>query len=275
MSDDTWCEVHQLHHPPRAVPWSCRPGPTGPPVNLRKFDRVVVPTAGWSPVDEHDGDDADVIARASVAAHDLAFALDVRVPAALRLMRLWGDDTLGATNYNPSGKAALWCRAHDRDTRECERLKLVCTGDPYHPGQDPTGWSAAVHVVDGHDEAVAARRLTLSIMERISRDVWALAKLAEDYVSQLGEETPDLDPQWCVSCMRLQKCEPIALHKDGRARYTDLCRWCGPIASAEKVLPPLPCLRAHHEGRKVTAKFMRDELRKIRSKRSRRRSAKT
>lgn len=53
----------------------------------------------------------------------------------------------------------------------------------------------------------------------------------------------------CTSCNRLKMWAPV--HRDGR------CKWCYEWWLANKQEPPIPLLRAHHEGRRITSALER------------------
>lgn len=62
-------------------------------------------------------------------------------------------------------------------------------------------------------------------------------------------EVPD-PSEWCASCLRIGKCSP-------RFRG-DECSWCYDYRRSEGEKPPVDLLTAHHEGRKITRRMVRE-----------------
>lgn len=262
MSSDTWCEVHRTHHPDRGVPWTCKAPPPVEPIGPSELTEVVS-TAGWVPVDDHAPvDDVAVLAQARAAAAELFLALvpDGPVARALRTSQEWGDDVLRAVAYDPAGVQPMWCREHDRDTRECG-ADAPCDGFPYHPGRDPAGEVAVAHVV-GRSEFLVDRDGMIGRLRRLPQLARALSRVAEVYDTHTGAATPEVNLDWCSSCQRdAGYCSPVDRLNDGKGtpRYRDkitgglLCWWCGQFkASHGGKLPPVSILRARHEGRRIT-----------------------
>lgn len=68
---------------------------------------------------------------------------------------------------------------------------------------------------------------------------------------------------WCTSCYRDgQHHEPVTVDARGHHHYDNLCRWCGDFQKEHGTLPPMPVLRARHEGRRVTVQLIERHIRK-------------
>lgn len=74
-----------------------------------------------------------------------------------------------------------------------------------------------------------------------------------------GRITVAVDEGWCASCVRDGgHLEPVWL-----GRYARFCRWCGEFHAAEGIEPPLPLLKARHQGRRITTAMVVAELAKV------------
>lgn len=104
------------------------------------------------------------------------------------------------------------------------------------------------------DRLVAASRRALGA----ATDAWDVT-VRWSQKAKLPE--PECPEDWCQSCFRdHQHHTPIAVGK-----YARWCRWCGGFNASYHVVPPVPLVRAHNEGRYVTTKMVGDALAKMRT----------
>jgi hypothetical protein len=98
---------------------------------------------------------------------------------------------------------------------------------------------------------IARDRLERLVTELVGIPITELYSLTHRWAYDLTR--PNLDPddadhQWCVSCLRLDRCEPRATDQ-----YKDRCRWCGDFRAAEGRDPSIDLLQKRHDGIRITS----------------------
>lgn len=78
------------------------------------------------------------------------------------------------------------------------------------------------------------------VRDEISRWAWTPHRPTDRTLAANQTHSDD----WCRSCLRLQRCEPI--------RALGLCRWCQDFRHAWQQDPPIAILFMHHDGRRIT-----------------------
>lgn len=251
MPDWVWCEVHERNHPPGMAACPPPPARSAPP-----------PPAGQGPIAPGGRplpglDSASQMrVQRGVAAARAIVALADDLGTTLERIAIWADDTIRATHYSGSGDQPMWCDTHDRDASRCDADDWTCQVEPYQPGADPTGETAAHHTEGRVMDVDRMTRRALAHLDNVHRAARALDRLVTDARVRLGSSRPGtiVDDEWCPSCMRLGKAEPPAMVRPGTRRYKDgLCGWCGPIAAEYRMWPALDLVRRHHEGRRLHA----------------------
>lgn len=158
---------------------------------------------------------------------------------ALRTTRSWAD-TIKAANYSDDKGGNRW--EEDPDTGEVH---------PVPP--DPTGDQAV------SPDAVAQMhsRLTKLMREIRSRCIDAehiLDQASHDPTKHPKRPDDKLDEdRWCKSCKTDRGwLEPVAVHPDGRIRYSGECRWCHDYRTDTGRPPTIGLLRKRHGGQRIT-----------------------
>lgn len=128
---------------------------------------------------------------------------------------------------------------------------------------DPVGDAVVLRSLANTPDPIA------DIGTRFMRHIRSAERAVNRAVAELDAAKPGristaaADEGWCVSCARDGGYrEPAAA-----GRYAKHCRFCGEFNASNGCEPPMPILRARHEGRRISAPFVDAELAKIRRKR--------
>ena len=158
---------------------------------------------------------------------------------ALNTTRSWAD-TIRAANYSDDHGGNRW--ETDPDTDEVSPVP-----------NDPTGDQAV------NPDAVAQLHGKLT---KLIRQGHSLAADMEHILDQASHDPkhhpkrPDdkLDEdRWCRSCKADRGwLEPVAVHPDGRIRYSGECRWCHDYKADMGRYPTPQLLRKRHAGHRIT-----------------------
>lgn len=159
-----------------------------------------------------------------------------------------------ADRLDTEGPAALQ-RAHDW-------LPGPTGGDTHTTGQlAELDQVLADHQLEDRAGQARAERIhhqlhhSLDTLDRETHRITTLLKILAAKHPPRAQPTPaNAGDGWCRSCHRNGgHLEPVTLKTDGTRRYGDLCRFCGEWAAAhDGAHPPLPILRARHDGRRIT-----------------------
>jgi len=218
-------------------------------------DRPPVPTAGWVTADSRrvrlPTDDQDRVDRMADAITEMG-KLHRRLPAILSMMR---DCQLGVPGGGGDGPVWNWCKEHERSTRECDALGLLCEGEP-DVRSDPTG-NAGV----GFDHAARDYRDALRLADLVTSTARRLSILAAGYpTDQVILDAPEPDDligtKYCRACYKDNKdLTEVTLRKSGKAAgrpyFAGLCKWCGDRAADIGGDPPVWMVAMHHRGDRV------------------------
>lgn len=162
-----------------------------------------------------------------------------RIPGTIRAMR---DYKRGY----PTGHAGRT----DLEAGACTRTEALALAGPDAIDREQR------ELTDCLDRALRALQTAYNICARYKPTKQERERLAKAAIAATASaQSGDLDG-WCRSCIRDHShLEPVW---DGR--YVDLCRWCAEFRNAEGTDPPVPLLRARHDGRRITTAMVDAEL---------------
>lgn len=227
----------------------------------------------WVPVDSRrvmTAVEAERVARFDAAVGELE-KLTRRLPGVLALMRsdMAGQPRSALAGLGEDDEAPepeLWCWAHERSTRDCLEVGLVCSGEIARDVSDRTGEAGIIP-----DRAAADHKAMLRQLDRLASTAHQLLGLAAAYPTQAAERiTAEAGPGdevgtlWCRSCWKDGKrCEPVKINPaTDLPYYTGLCLWCGRTrkaiggnslpASDQRGDPPTWLVAKHHGPDRVT-----------------------
>lgn len=237
----------------------------------------------WVSVDNStllDREEAGALARARGAAKGLQQRLD-EAPKVLTSMRsaAAGQPKAADPSREPSSEPP-WCFDHEQTVPECHKAGFSCLGENIERATDTTGETATQP-----DPASARRRrylATLALVPKIEAELYRLARNDATDAKE-REALPDAPggpgDGWCVSCYRFERTYwPIAMHRDGRRRYNEYCRFCGdfhaivPEGCTSGIEPSMAMLEAHLTPGMVVTDAMVTEARNAQLKAERTRA---